>query len=341
MTAGPHSLIKLPWILFLTAVLLLLAANPLFAQSGAKGAPGSLLDAVVGIEATVPSLARTAKTLGERRQGSGAVISDDGLILTIGYLILEANAVDVITQDGRRLAAEVVSYDHDSGFGLVRAQQSLGVEPLVLGDSLSLGANDQALVATRDGISQARGVEIVARREFAGSWEYLLDGAIFTKPPHRGFGGAALIGSDGTLLGIGSLFVANAGDTAQPVPGNMFVPVDILKPILAELVETGRRQGPGRPWLGIYPQTFQGHVYLSRVADGGPADAVGLREGDLIIAVNGANVADIPDLYRAIWATGRAGSPVVVTILSSGGNPRDVSIPSIDRRAWLRLDQSL
>ena len=342
MTVAFTRTIKLHWIFVFATFALLIAASPVSAQTVApKSDPGSLLDAIVGIEAQVPSLARTADTLGQRRQGSGAVISQDGLILTIGYLILEASSVDIIMQDGRRLPAEVLSYDHDSGFGLVRAQGRLGVEPLELGTSDKLVTNDQALIATRDGISEALGVKVVSRREFAGSWEYLLDDAIFTAPPHRSFGGAALIGPEGTLLGIGSLFVGNSAETPLPVPGNMFVPIELLKPILADLIATGRRQGPSRPWLGIYPQTLQGHVFLTRIAIDGPAAAAGLQEGDLIVAVNGVGVGKIGDLYRAIWATGNAGTAVVVTVLSRGGNLRDVSISSIDRRAWLRLEPSL
>jgi S1-C subfamily serine protease len=310
------------------------------AQGHAAPKPGEFLGAVVGVEADVPGEARTAQTLGTFRKGSGAVISEDGLVLTIGYLILEAMNVDVVLQDGRRVGADIVAYDHDTGFGLLRAQETLGIRPLELGDSELLSAGNQALVATRNGPSDAQGAYVVSRRDFAGSWEYLLENAIFTSPPHRGFGGAALLGRDGALLGIGSLFVANSVSQDKVLPGNMFVPIDRLKPILAELVAEGRRQGPVRPWLGVYPQSVRGHVILNRIATGGPADTAGLRANDLVIAVNGKDVADVAAFYRAVWSSGSAGSDVKLTILSTGEGLKDVVVPSMDRYDWLRMDPS-
>ncbi|MFQ5972707.1 MAG: S1C family serine protease, partial [Alphaproteobacteria bacterium] len=288
------------WVFPAFALLALVVSS----DPGHAAKSGEFLNAVVGVEANVPNEARTAQTLGTFREGSGAVISEDGLILTIGYLILEAMSVDVVLQDGRRVGADIVAYDHDTGFGLVRAQETLDVQPLELGDSALLSTGKQALVATRNGPSDAQGAYVVSRRDFAGSWEYLLENAIFTSPPHRGFGGAALLGPDGRLLGIGSLFVANSVAQNKVLPGNMFVPIDQLKPILTELVEKGRRQGPVRPWLGVYPQSVRGHVILDRIARGGPADTAGLRANDLVIAVNGKDVTDVAAFYRALWSSG-------------------------------------
>lgn len=197
-----------------------------FAQSQTNSR--KLLDAVVGIDAQIPGNARTAGTLGTHRQGSGAVISDDGLVLTIGYLILEAVSIELITSDGRTIPAKFVGYDHESGFGLVRALRPLGVNPFELGNSNDIAVRSQALIANRMGKQAAQGVFVVSRRPFVGAWEYLLEDAIYTSPPNANFSGASLLSNEGRLLGIGSLFVGNAAIIQQPVAGNMFVPIDEL-----------------------------------------------------------------------------------------------------------------
>ncbi len=315
----------------------LAVAAPAMAQINAE----ELFRAVVGVEADVPAEARTAATLGTHRAGSGVVISDDGLILTIGYLIMEAGFVDVVVADDRKVPAEVVAYDHTSGFGLIRAVGDLDITPVKLGDSSDLPEQSQVLVTTRNGARGAQGAEVVSRRVFTGSWEYLIEDAIFTSPPHRGFGGAALIGPDGSLLGIGSLFVGNAAGANRRSPGNMFVPIDLVKPILDDLIATGRRGEAARPWLGVYPQTASGRVVFTRIAEDSPAAASGLETGDLVVSVNGTSVATLEDFYRAVWSAGDAGATVPMTVLrSSGGGVQEFAVPSIDRNDWLRLNPS-
>ena len=326
-----------PRALIWSALLVVFVATT---NSNAQPSSGDLLSAVVGIEAEVPAVARTARTLGKNRSGSGVVISNDGLVLTIGYLILEAMAVDVVKQDGERIPADVVAYDHETGFGLVRARGTIDVTPLILGDSTIMTKSQRALVATRHGSGNALGVRVVDRRDFAGSWEYLLEDAIFTSPPHREFGGAALLGPDGSLVGIGSLFVGDAAGPRRPSPGNMFVPIAQLRPILDDLVTTGRRAGPYRPWLGVYPEAARGHVFLDRIADDGPAQSAGLGSGDLVISVGGNPVSDVFEFYRAVWATGDAGVTIPVQVLRPGGTVEVIGVESIDRYDWLMLNPS-
>ncbi len=325
------------------AVLVVLSAAMIIAGAAAWAAeddgtpdPRDLLQALVGIETDIPDDARTAEILGTHREGNGVIIDEDGLVLTIGYLILEASSVNITLQNGRKVAADVVAYDQDSGLGLVRATQALNVDPITLGDSATALENQPALVATRNGISDALGVRVVSRRVFSGSWEYMIEEAIYTSPPHRQFTGAALIGAEGTLIGIGSLFVGNAGGNDRS--GNMFVPINELKPILQELVDNGRRSSAPRPWLGVYPEPLRGFVYISRVAEDGPAEAAGVRAGDLVVEVDGVGVGDVEDFYRSIWATGDAGTTIGLTLLSRGGQLREVTVPSIARAEWLRLD---
>ena len=286
----------------------------------------------------MPDSARTAGSLGTTRSGSGVVIDDDGLVLTIGYLILEADAVKITTGD-RRVAATVVAYHDATGFGLVRAQTPLDIAPLDLGSSASLARRDRVLVASHSGARDAVRAIVVSRRPFAGSWEYLLERAIFTAPPHREYGGAALIGPDGKLLGIGSLMVGRALDDGPPMPGNMFVPIDLLKPVLAELIADGRAAGPPTPWLGMFTNDQRGHVFVVQVADASPAAEAGIVAGDVVIGVAGQAVTTMRDLFRAVWALGPAGVDVPLAIVHEG-EIREVAVHSVDRYDYLGLGET-
>lgn len=337
---------RLPILRILSVMGLLLASILLLgkiahAQSERQIGLNDLLDAVVGIDTRIPANARTAPTLGMTREGSGVVISEDGLVLTIGYLILEALEIDIVLTDGRKIPAAFVTYDHESGFGLVRAASALDVTPVSFGSSDKTGVSTQVLLANRHGAGGAQGVFVVDRREFAGAWEYLLDSAIFTSPPNPNFSGAALFNAEGQLVGIGSLFVGNARFVQQPVPGNMFVPIDELKPILNDMVSDGRRAGPARPWLGIFPAELRDRVFIDRVASGSPAAKAGVQPGELIITVDAMPVASMAGYFRAIWRDRMAGDSVRLGLLTAEGQMRNVTIESMDRRNWLKLDRSL
>ena len=296
------------------------------------------LDAIVGVRAEIPSDARTAGVLGTERQGSGVIIGADGLVVTIGYLILEAEQVEIELSDKRVLPAEVLAYDYDTGFGLLRPQVNPGIAPLALGDSRGLTDKDQVLIAGFDRQEPAMPAYVVSRRDFAGYWEYLLPDAIFTSPPYRNYGGAGLIGRGGQLLGIGSLFVGDALEDAN-LPGNMFVPIEELKPILSELIAHGRAQGPVRPWLGIYGAVQRQRVFVNRVAPDGPAAAAGVLVDDLIVAVEGRPVQSLDDFYRAIWALGEAGVEVPLTV-QRGASLVTLQVRSGDRYDYLKLHPS-
>ena len=308
------------------------------ATSFAVAAP---LEAVIGVRASVPQDARTARTLGTDRAGSGIVIDDQGLVLTIGYLVMEAISADLILPGNRSVPADIVAYDYETGFGLLRALAPLGVTPMPLGNSATLTLDTQALVAGSSGTGQPKvtGAVVVSRREFAGYWEYLLPDAIFTAPPHFEFGGAALIGRDGTLLGVGSLIVGDAGGPERQMPGNMFVPIDALKPILADLIATGRSKLPARPWLGISSEEARGRLFVTRVAPGGPAAKAGVAANDIIVAVAGDPVTDQADFYRKVWALGNAGTEVPLTVLNSKGL-NEIKITSASRYDHLKLKPS-
>lgn len=295
-----------------------------------------LFNAVVKIKTTVPGDARSAQTLGTERLGSGVVIDQNGLVLTIGYLILEAQGAEVIANDGHAFPAEVTAYDHETGFGLLRMLQPLKVKPLPLGSSAALKEKDTVVVASFGGSEMAAPALVVSKRTFAGSWEYLLDEAIFTSPPHPAWSGAALIDTQGKLVGIGSLIVGNAQGPATPLAGNMFVPIDRLKPILADLIADGTSSDPARPWLGVTTEEVGGRLFVSRVTPDGPAASAGIQRGDIILGVDNQPAANLVDLYRQIRARGNAGVGVPLTVLQ-GSDLKRITVESADRRRYLRL----
>ncbi len=319
------------------AAALIVAAMLLAAPIRAERAD-EIVDAVMHLSAEVRPDARLAATLGTERAGSGVVIDGDGLVLTIGYLIVEAFEVTVSGADGVSVPADVVAYDHDSGLGLVRAREDLGVVPLRLGDSADVRPGQQVLVVNRLNEASVAATRIVNRREFAGPWEYLIEDALFVSPMSNHYGGAALIGEDGRLLGIGSLAVSAAIEGSPIIAGNLFVPVDILKDILADLLTDGRA-ATRRPWLGLYTGEVQGRLFVTRLAEGGPAEAAGIGVGDIVLGVAGMPVDDMADFYRKVWALGDAGVEVPLEVLQ-GVVPRQVVLRSADRYDWLRLDPS-
>lgn len=310
-----------------------LAAVLAAAAPAAAAETPAFLSAVLRIDAKVPAGARTAAALGTDRRGTGVVIDDDGLVLTIGYLVLEASEIDLVLDGGRRVSASLVAYDHDTGFGLVRADRPLGTAALSLGESAGLQRGSPALAASYGGEDAVLGVYVVARRRFAGWWEYMLDRAIFTAPPHPLFGGAALLDRDGRLVGIGSLAVPDAVDPGKAFPGNVFVPVDALKPVLGDLIADGRAAAPPRPWLGLYPQAALGRVFVVRAPPDGPAARAGIAEGDVVLGVAGTPVSTLPEYYGALWSAGPAGTEIALDLLR-GDRKTTVRLRSIDRRDW-------
>ncbi len=309
----------------------------MIAPAGAQQSPQQVLSAIVAVRSIVPSDARTASTLGTERTGSGVVIDDDGLVLTIGYLILEASSVSIRTRDGVEADARIVAYDHATGFGLVRANKPLDVSKLEFGRSANLKTGDPVLAISSGGPEGVRPATVVDRREFPGYWEYLLDDAIFVSPPHPLFSGSALLGPGNTLVGIGSLIVGDAVPGTDTGPGNMFVPIDILKPILDSLVTTGRDPKPRRPWVGVYTEEHRGRVFVTRVAEDSPAARSGLSADDIILKVGQAPVSGMAGFYRTMWGLGEAGITVPMTILRQS-KMFEVNVKSVDRYNWLKID---
>ena len=287
-------------------------------------------NAVVAIKVRALPNARSAATLGAERMGSGVLFAPHGLVLTIGYLVLEADDVQVTTNKGRTVPAVVVAYDHATGFGMLRPLGPLEVKPISFGTSSSVDALDRLLVVAAGSDENLSVTTVVSKRQFAGYWEYLIDNAIFTSPPRPDFGGAALIDKEGRLVGIGSLFVMDAMTPGERLPGNMFVPIDLLKPILDEMVATGRQKGGVRPWIGVNSLEEDGRLKVMRVSVDSPAERAGIVPGDIILGLSGEKVEKLPDFYQRLWATGAPGTEITLKVLK-GTEVRDVKVRSIDR----------
>jgi serine protease Do len=349
MRKGPYSnLRRVRWRgLLIGAAFALTIAAPAAAQTPPAQPPKApqglqlpkldeLLSGVVRVKTFINPDGRTVENLGRERTGSGVVIDGNGLVVTIGYLMVEAHSAEIITQDGRSVRAEVLGYDHDTGFGLLKALAPLKVRPFVLGKASELKEKEPVLAASWGGINGVAPALVGSKREFAGNWEYLIDGAIFTTPPHTDWSGAALIDKQGRLVGVGSLIVGDITGKGNNSPGNMYVPIDLLTPVLADLISGSSGQGASRPWIGLTTEEVRGKLFVARASAGSPADKAGLKKGDLIVGVGGEPAAGLADLYRKIWKQGPAGSKVPLDILGEGGIKR-IDITSVNRNEYLRL----
>lgn len=291
------------------------------------------LRSVVLVHAEIPDQAFTAAILGTERIGHGTVIGSDGLVLTIGYLITEADSIWLTTQEGTAVPGHALAYDQVTGFGLIQPLGPLSVPPIERGSAAETRVGDSVIVIGHGGVEHSLDAKVVARREFAGYWEYLLEDALFTAPPHPQWGGTALVGLDGRLLGVGSLLVQETVG-AETLDANMFVPIDLLDPILEDMKRLGRPARSPRPWLGMYTTPMQGSLVVGGLTQGGPAHRAGVRLGDVVLEVAGEPVLDLADLFRRVWGTGAAGAEVPLT-LARGKSTSRVRVTSADREDFL------
>ncbi|MGE0765744.1 MAG: S1C family serine protease [Hyphomicrobiaceae bacterium] len=293
------------------------------------------LTSVVGLKTLIPSDAFTADTLGTERLGHGVLIGDHGVVLTIGYLVTEAEAVWLRLANGRVAPGHVIGFDQETGFGLVQALGRVDLPSLTLGDSDLVTIGDEVVVAGTGGRQNSVAAAVVARQEFAGYWEYVLDEALFTAPSHPHWGGTAMIGQGGKLLGIGSLQVQQVLRGGRSEDINMIVPINLLKPILDDMLTMGRPARPARPWLGLYATEVDKQLTVAGISARGPARRADIRTGDVILGVAGETVRNLAGLFRSVWALGEAGVTVPLTILRKG-RTMQVDVASVDRRDFLK-----
>ncbi|MFN0160624.1 MAG: S1C family serine protease [Burkholderiales bacterium] len=313
------------------------------AEAAADPATQAILgavDAVVKVGVRAIANARSVRTLGREREGSGVVLAPSGLVLTIGYLILEAEAIELTDNAGRVFTGVVAAYDHATGFGLIRPAVPLKLQGATLGDSATVTADARLVFAPWGGRGNASLAAVVSKRRFAGYWEYLIDDAIFTYPPRGDHSGAALIDHSGRVVGIGSLLVADAAQPNRRFPGNMFVPIDLVKPILADLERSGRARETARPWLGLSTQEVEGRLLVIRVQEEGPAAAAGLAAGDVVVSIGGEQISTLEEFYRRLWSSGAPGTRIRLGV-QKGTEVRDVEVRSIDRLEYMRTRPAL
>lgn len=335
-----------------------LAVLPVHAATDAPSAAQRMIEAlasanssVVGIRVTAAEDARSADTLGQRRKGTGVLIAPDGLILTIGYLMLEAEQIEIITQDSKIVPARPVAYDLATGFGLLRPLlpvQSLGqVSVAALGDSQRLQAGEPLMAVTGPQVDDDGAVnmtQMVSRRAFSGTWEYHIESALFTSPPILSSGanhsGAPLFNQQGELMGIGSLLVSDATGENQRVVGNMFVPVDLLRPILAEMQQSGTSMKSRRPWLGLNSNDQGGRIRIMRISKDSPAELAGLEAGDVVLAVDGVQVATLESFYKKLWDRAAPDAEVSLTV-QHGAEIKVIVLKAQDRLLTLKKPSSI
>ena len=303
-------------------------------NGGASSNLDRALKSIVTVHSTIPEDAFTAQTLGEQRSGSGVVIRDSGLVLTIGYLIMEAENVWLADCDGRVTPAHALAIDAETGFGLVQALGDLNCPALELGRSSEAKLGDPVTVAAGAGTKPVRAM-IVGKQEFAGYWEYFLDEAIFTSPAHPFWGGAGAIDRDSKLIGVGSLHVEQLSSRAGPRDINMIVPIDLLPPILDDLLTYGRVNKPARPWLGVFSAESGDEIIVASVAENGPAAAAGIRRGDVLAGVGGAEIENLGDFYRKVWSRGPAGVEIPIEIIRDG-RAMGLRVRSADRSTFMK-----
>jgi S1-C subfamily serine protease len=293
------------------------------------------LATVVGVRAVIPPDAFTADTLGTERAGNGVLIRSSGLVLTIGYLITEAETIWLTLVDGRNVPATVIAYDQATGFGLVQALMRLDIPAMPIGTSANATVGERVVVGGAGGRQRSVAARIVAKQEFAGYWEYVVDEAIFTAPSHPNWGGTALIGAKGELIGIGSLQLQEGREQGPPGDLNMIVPIDLLKPIFDDLLTTGRASKPTRPWLGLYATEIEDKIVVVGLAKDGPAQKADLRTGDVVISIAGTEVSELAGLYRKVWGLGAAGIEIPMLIYRDGKS-FEVRVKSGDRTRFLK-----
>jgi S1-C subfamily serine protease len=293
------------------------------------------LSSVVSVRTQIPEDAMTARMLGTERAGHGVVIRENGLVLTIGYLVTEAQTVWLVDVNGRATEGHALAYDQETGFALIQALGALNLPALPIGSAKDLQVGEAAILAGHGGRANAIKTYVQAKREFAGYWEYLLDEAIFTAPPHPSWGGAGLIGHDGSLRGIGSLFVQQVVPDKGQIDGNMIVPIDILHPIMDDMMTYGKVQKPPRPWLGMMTTEMEEVLVVAGLVDGGPAEEADVHVGDFVLGVNGEPVKELSTMFRKVWSLGEAGVEVPLTV-QRDGQLVDITVKSASRAARLK-----
>ena len=321
---------------YIFPVLLFLCASNSYAEI-TKEKVRRFYESIVSVSSIVPPEARTAASLGVEREGNGVAI-DEKHILTIGYIVIESETIEIGLSDGQKLPAKLVGYDPTSGFGVIKSVVPLKMAPLQLGNSDNINSEQDLLILPSPNRGAGSIVRSVSRRPFTGWWEYFVDSPIYTTPPNGLWAGAPILNGNGEILGIGSLFVSEAVP-GIPSPGNMSVPINLLKPILGDLISSGRRKNKIQPFLGISSDDSNDQIIVTRVNKGGPAFQAGIKPQDIIVTINGSQISDLKSFYEKVWESGEAGVTIELSVLRSG-SLMNFKIKTVDRLDYFLKPQS-
>jgi len=324
------------FVRYIFPTLLLLFANNSYADI-TKEKIEQFYESIVSVRSIVPSEARTAASLGVEREGNGVAI-DEKHILTIGYIVIESESIEIGLPDGRRLPAKLVGYDHTTGFGIIKSIVPLKMPSLKLGDSDNIDSEQDLLILPSPNRGAGSIVRSVSRRPFTGWWEYFVENPIYTTPSNGLWAGAPILNNNGEILGIGSLFVSESVPGIFS-PGNMSVPINLLKPILEDLISSGRRKSKIQPYLGISSDDSNNQIIVTRISDGGPAFQAGIRPQDIIVTINGSQVSDLKSFYQKLWKSGEAGITIELSVLRRG-TIMNFSVKTVDRLDYFFTPQS-
>ena len=323
-------------IKYMFPVLLLLSAGNSYADFKKENIE-RFYKSIVSVRSTVPAEARTASSLGVRREGNGVAINENH-ILTIGYIVIESESIEIGLSDGRRLPAKLVGYDHTSGFGIIKSVIPLKMPHLQLGNSDNINSEQDLLILPSPNRGAGSIVRSVSRRPFTGWWEYFVENPIYTTPANGLWAGAPILTENGEIVGIGSLFVSESVP-GVPSPGNMSVPINLLKPILEDLISSGRRKSKVQPYLGISSDDSNDQVIVTRVSDAGPAFQAGIKPQDVIMAINGSQVSNLKSFYQKLWKSGEAGITIELSVLRKG-TIMNFKVKTVDRLDYFFKPQS-
>ena len=321
---------------YISAVLVLFFASNSYAEI-TKERVQRYYESIVSVRSIVPPEARTAASLGVEREGNGVAI-DENHILTIGYIVLESERIEIGLSDGRSLPAKLIGYDHTSGFGIIKSVVPLTMPHLKLGNSDDINSEEDLLILPSPIRGAGSIVRSVSRRPFTGWWEYFVESPIYTTPPNRFWAGAPILNGNDEILGIGSLFVSESVPGISS-PGNMSVPINLLKPILEDLLTNGRRKSKIQPYLGISSDQSNDQIIVTRVSEGGPAYQAGVEPQDIIVAINGSQITTLESFYKKIWKSGEAGVTIELSVLRSG-SLMNFKLKTVDRLDYFFKPQS-
>jgi S1-C subfamily serine protease len=265
------------------------------------------------------------------RWGSGVIFDSAGYVVTVSYVLMDAEVIRVVLRDGRVVPGKLVGLDLEHGLGVLKLEGDGPWPAAVLGDStkVSVGQATATLGVDENNALAVTQGSVQEVRSFAGYWEFLLDRAFVVAPHNPSFGGSALVNLQGEVIGITNLRIGE-----QPF-ANLAIPIEYFIASREELIAKGRVVSrPPRPWLGLWILPGSEGVVVAGASPRSPAIQAGLQRGDVILRINGEKVEGQEDFYRKLWQT-KIGQDVSLVIVRES-RFQVITVRPIDRYELLR-----